>query len=87
MPCRTAFIAFATYGFLANGGRGDNITLCRHLLASRSTDAGPASARDNGDHQINAADFAICPECGSTMRRIAIVPRVDNPQPFHCDTS
>jgi len=75
------------YGFLANGGRGDNIALCRHLLASRSADAGPASARDNGDHQINAADFAICPECGSTMRRIAIVPRVDNPQPFHCDTS
>ena len=75
------------YGFLANGGRGAKLALCRHLLASRSADAGPASARDNGDHQINAADFAICPECGGTMRRIAIVPRVANPQPFHCDTS
>jgi hypothetical protein len=75
------------YGFLANGGRGDNIALCRHLLASRSADAGPASVHGNGDHQINAADFAICPECGGTMRQIAAVPRVRNPQPFHCDTS
>jgi Putative transposase/Transposase zinc-binding domain len=78
------------YGFLANGGRGDNILFCRNLLASQSADARPASAPSalgNGDHRINAADFAICPECGGPMRRIAAVPRVYNPQPFHCDTS
>jgi hypothetical protein len=75
------------YGFLANGGRGDNIALCRNLLVSRSADAGPTSAHGNGDHQVNAADFAICPECGGTMRQIAAVPRICNPQPFHCDTS
>ena len=75
------------YGFLANGGRGDNILLCRNLLASEPADAGAASAHGNGNHRINAADFAICPECGGTMRRIAAVSRVGNPQPFHCDTS
>ena len=32
-------------------------------------------------------DFAICPECGGTMHRIAAVPRCSNPQPFRCDTS
>jgi hypothetical protein len=37
--------------------------------------------------QATAADFAICPDCGGTMRRIATVPRSCNPQPFSCDTS
>lgn len=75
------------YGFLANGGRHDNIALCRHLLAIRSADIGPAAARGNSDRQFNACDFAICPECGGTMRRIAVVPRSSSHQPFRCDTS
>lgn len=75
------------YGFLANGGRHDNIALCRHLLAIRSADIGPAAARGNSDRQFNACDFAICPECGGTMRRIAVVPGSSSHQPFRCDTS
>lgn len=75
------------YGFLANGGRHDNIALCRHLLAIRSADIGPAAARGNSDRQFNACDFAICPECGGTMRRIAVVPCSSSHQPFRCDTS
>lgn len=75
------------YGFLANGERSDNIVLCRRLLAIRSADIGPATAHGNSDQQFNAGDFAICPECGGTMRRIAVVPRSSSHQPFRCDTS
>ena len=46
----------------------------------------PTIAR-KGDRPLTAADFAICPDCGGTMRRIAVVPRSCNPQPFSCDTS
>ena len=35
----------------------------------------------NGDRPLTAADFAICPDCGGTMRRIAAVPRPVNPNP------
>jgi hypothetical protein len=75
------------YGFLANGGRSDNITLCRRLLTTSSADTGPTAPHRNGDQQLNACDFAICPECGGTMRRIAVVPRSSSHQPFRCDTS
>ncbi len=75
------------YGFLANGGRRDNIARCRHMLATKSADAGLETAHRNSDQQFNACDFAICPECGGTMRRIAVVPRSSSHQPFRCDTS
>ena len=75
------------YGFLANGGRGDNIALCRKLLDKRHASAGCEPARDpaRGDRVHTAKDFAICPECGGSMRHIAVVPRSRNP--FSCDTS
>jgi len=83
----TGFHRIRYYGFLANGGRSDNIALCRRLLAIKPADSAPATARDGGDHQISARDFAICPECGGTMRRIAVMPRFFSHQPFRCDTS
>ena len=75
------------YGFLANGGRGDNIALCRKLLDKRHASAGCEPARDpaRGDRVLTAKDFAICPECGGSMRHIAVMPRSRNP--FSCDTS
>jgi hypothetical protein len=77
------------YGFLANGSRGDSLALCRRLLEARVTSAvrEPADNRCKGDRPLTAADFAICPDCGGTMRPIATVPRSCNPQPFSCDTS
>ena len=76
------------YGFLANGARGDSLALCRRLLDARDTGAcEPADNRTKGDRPLTAADFAICPDCGGTMRRIATVPRSCNAAPFSCDTS
>ena len=77
------------YGFLANGSRGDNFALCRRLLdtADRAAACEPTDNRTPGDHPLTAADFAICPDCGGIMRRIAVVPRCCNPQPFSWDTS
>jgi hypothetical protein len=76
------------YGFLANGARGDSLALCRRLLDARDTGAcEPVDNRTKDDHPLTTADFAICPDCGGTMRRIATVPRSCNPQPFSCDTS
>jgi len=75
------------YGFLANGGRGDNIVLCRKLLDKRHASADSEPARDpaRGDRVLTAKDFAICPECGGSMRHITVVPRSRNL--FSCDTS
>jgi len=77
------------YGFLANGSRGDSLALCHRLLDARVTGAAsePTDNRTKGDRPLTAADFAVCPDCGGTMRRIAAVPRSRNPQPFSCDTS
>jgi hypothetical protein len=77
------------YGFLANGGRSDKLALCRRLLAIDNTPpfTKPANHPAKGDRPFTAADFAICPECGSIMRRIAAVPRRSNTQPFRYDTS
>jgi hypothetical protein len=77
------------YGFLANGQRGDNLTLCRRLLDAHHTMANSESADGHakGDRQNNTSDFLICPECGGTLRRIAAVPRSSTHQPFYCDTS
>jgi Transposase zinc-binding domain/Putative transposase len=75
------------YGFLANGARADSVALCQRLLDGRDTGAcEPADNRSKGDRPLTA-DFAICPDCGGTMRQIAAVPRSCNPQPFSCDTS
>jgi len=77
------------YGFLANGGRGDNVARCRQLLDAlhAAADSGLATGQAKSDRQSNAGDFRICPDCGGTMRRIAAVPRSSTHQPFGCDTS
>src|SRR5436190_15263478 len=77
------------YGFLANGARGDSLALCHRLLDARVTGAAsePTDNHTKGDRPLTAADFAICPDCGGTMRRIAAVPRSRNAAPFSCDTS
>jgi hypothetical protein len=78
------------YGFLANGSRTDNITVCRRLLDARvaSANAEPAPVHLEGNRPLTASDFATCPDCGGAMRRIAVVPQVcDRQQPFYCDTS
>src|SRR5215218_8924314 len=77
------------YGFLANGSRGDSLALCHRLLDARVTGAAsePTDNHTKGDRPLTAADFAICPDCGGTMRRIAAVPRSRNAAPFSCDTS
>ena len=77
------------FGFLANSARGDSLALCRRLLEARVTSAvrEPAENHIQGDRPLTAADFAICPDCGGTMRRIAAVPRSCNAVPFSCDTS
>ena len=77
------------YGFLANSSRGDSLALCHRLLEARVTSAvrEPADNHIQGDRPLTAADFAICPDCGGTMRRIAAVPRSCNAVPFSCDTS
>ena len=77
------------YGFLANGGRSDHLARCRQLLDTRVTGAAPEPTGNHAksDCRFVAPDFAICPDCGGTMRRVAAVPRATNPQPFRCDTS
>jgi hypothetical protein len=76
------------YGFLANGSRGHNLACCRRMLDNRDTGVDQrADNRTKGDRPLTAADFAICPDCGGTMRRIAIVPRCCNAAPFSPDTS
>jgi hypothetical protein len=77
------------YGFLANGSRSNNIALCRRLLDARVTSAAsePTDNDTKDDRPLTAADFAVCPDCGGTMRQIAAVPRSCNPQPFSRDTS
>ena len=75
------------YGFLANGGRSDNLVRCRQLLDTCNGSSPDIEPTAEGDRGLTASDFAVCPDCGGTMRRIAAVPRAGNPQPFHCDTS
>jgi hypothetical protein len=77
------------YGILANGSRGESLARCHRLLDARDTGVicERTDNRTKSDRPITAADFAICPDCGGTMRPIATVPRACNPQPFSCDTS
>jgi len=91
-PARSAPLDFRRiphYGILANGSRGDSLALCRRLLEARVPSAvrEPADNHTRGDRPLTAADFAICPDCGGSMRPIASVPRACNPRPFSCDTS
>src|SRR5262249_61397291 len=75
------------YGFLANGARAHSVALCQRLLDGRDIGAcEPADNRSTGDHPLTAADFAICPDCGGTMRQSAVLPRPCNPQPVLVDT-
>ena len=72
------------YGFLANGGRSDNIALCRQTARCPSRFGRFRTGRTITPEAIagsTPSDFAICPECGGTMRRIAVVPRSRH-QPF-----
>jgi hypothetical protein len=83
-----AFHRIRHYGFLSNGGRSDHLARCRQLLDAHDTGARePTNNRAKDDRPLTTADFAICPDCGGTMQRIAIVPRACNSQPFSCDTS
>jgi Putative transposase/Transposase zinc-binding domain len=77
------------YGILANGSRGESLARCHRMLDARDTGVicERTDNRTKSDRPIIAADFAICPDCGGTMRPIATVPRACNPQPFSCDTS
>ena len=75
------------YGFLANGARADSVALCQRLLEAVTRCLRACRQSRKGDRPLTAADFAICPDCGGTMRPIATVPRSCNPQPFSCDTS
>jgi Putative transposase/Transposase zinc-binding domain len=71
------------YGFLANGGRSDKLTLCRQLLAVRSASTDREAIAD-----LTKRDVHVCPLCGGTMRRVDVVPRAcERQQPFRCDTS
>ena len=77
------------YGFLANGGRGDNLALCRRLLAIDNASAWP------NRRMIPPKAIAHSPQSTSPSVPIAAAPcsgsqpcrAAANPQPFHCDTS
>jgi hypothetical protein len=74
------------YGLLANGGRSDNLQLCRSLLAVPSAQSEPPADHQDGERQDADCSIPRCPECGGIMQRVAIVPRSYN-QPSYCDTS
>ena len=69
------------YGILANGSRGESLARCHRLLDARDTGVicERTDNRTKSDRPITAADFAICPDCGGTLRPIATVPRVQPP--------
>ena len=76
------------YGFLANGARTERLARCRRLLnlSTKPDQAKIADEHDGCDRKLTWRNFAICPDCGGAMQRIAIVPR-SPPPPFRCDTS
>ena len=78
------------YGFLANGDRGNNLALCRRLIAAHTaTKPEPAVDPPASDQAPIHCDAARCPDCGGVMRRIASLPRApcQPNNPFFCDTS
>ena len=77
------------YGFLAKGGRGENLERVRALLLNRSArQSADAHAAAGLEPQAPAAceAFAPCPDCGGLMRRIGVV-AASPAGPFRCDTS
>ena len=75
------------YGFLANGARTERLARCRQLLDVPATSVGAEGPDEHDrDRKLTWRDFALCPDCGGAMRRIASVPRSSSP-PFRCDTS
>ena len=75
------------YGFLANGARTERLARCRQLLDVPATSVGAEGPDEHDrDRKLTWRDFALCPDCGGAMRRIASVPR-SSPPPFRCDTS
>jgi Putative transposase len=75
------------YGFLANGARAERLARCRQLLDVPATSVGAEGPDEHDrDRKLTWRDFALCPDCGGAMRRIASVPR-SSPPPFRCDTS
>jgi len=52
------------------------------MSAAKSADAGWETAHYRGDQQVNACDFAICPECGGAIQLTVVVPRSSSHQPL-----
>jgi hypothetical protein len=91
------FVKVRHFGFLANRSRGDNVLLCRKLLAASSPgppDLAPHDAHSN-EPQVNPADR--CPRCkvGSMRMLEILVPQADaiarsgatSPRVLQMDTS
>ncbi len=79
------------YGYLANGGRADNLARCRRLVGECAVNPQQVAAdRDRGgDHPPSRDRVPFpCPECGGTLRRLAAVaPNPGRSAPLYCDTS
>jgi len=79
------------YGFLAKGGRGENLARVREWLNVQQThepgDKHQAPTTSEPEADADApAPFAVCPDCGGLMRRIGLV-APQNSGAFRCDTS
>jgi Putative transposase/Transposase zinc-binding domain len=79
------------YGYLANGGRADNLARCRRLVGECAVNPQQVAAdRDRGGGHPPSRDRVPfpCPECGGTLRRLAAVaPNPGRSAPLYCDTS
>jgi len=79
------------YGFLAKGGRGENLARVREWLNVQQThepgdkDQAPTTSEPEADADAHPP-FAVCPDCGGLMRRIGLV-APQNSGAFRCDTS
>jgi hypothetical protein len=71
------------YGFLAKGDRGETLARVRDLLQVESPSEPDAAARHP---QADQDASAVCPDCGSLMRRIGHVAE-SSATAFRCDTS
>jgi hypothetical protein len=92
------FVKVRHFGFLANRHRGDNVQLCRKLLAARSSGAPDFDSRHDSHLKEQEADTVDrCPRSKTgSMRMIEIVmpradaaawPGVTSPRILQMDTS